>query len=161
MWGDALMKQIQNTITRSRTLTFEVFNDWLPTDKCFVSVDESVKDKYGVPVGVINLYGHPHDLEVGEFLAKKAVQVLKKMGATDISYSISSAPPPNLVAGGCRFGDNPKTSVLDKNCKAHDLQNLYVTDASFMPTGGSVPYTWSIYANAFRVADILKEVLSS
>ena len=77
----------------------------------------------------------------------------------DISISISSAPPPNLVAGGCRFGDNPKTSVLDKNCKAHDLENLYVTDASFMPTGGSVPYTWTIYANSFRVADeIIKEL---
>jgi len=81
------------------------------------------------------------------------------MGAEDISYSISSAPPPNLVAGGCRFGNDSKTSVLDKNCKAHDLDNLYVTDASFMPTGGSVPYTWTIYANSFRVADvILKEL---
>jgi len=33
------------------------------------------------------------------------------------------------------------------------IGNLFVTDGSFMPTGGSVPYTWTIYANAFRVAD--------
>ncbi|MEK6659111.1 MAG: GMC family oxidoreductase, partial [Campylobacterota bacterium] len=79
----------------------------------------------------------------------------------EISYSISPSPPPNLVAGGCRFGENPQTSVLDKNCKAHALENLYVTDASFMPTGGSVPYTWTIYANAFRVADILRKRLES
>jgi len=39
----------------------------------------------------------------------------------------------------------------------HDVDNLYVTDGSFMPTGGSVPYTWTIYANAFRVADIIKK----
>jgi choline dehydrogenase-like flavoprotein len=39
------------------------------------------------------------------------------------------------------------------NCRAHDIDNLYVTDGSFMPTGGSVHYTWTIYANAFRVAD--------
>ncbi|RLA82060.1 MAG: oxidoreductase, partial [Epsilonproteobacteria bacterium] len=104
-------------------------------------------------------YGHPRDVEVGEHLANRATEVLQKMGAVDISMSISSAPPPNLVAGGCRFGDNPKTSVLDKNCKAHDLENHYVTDASFMPTGGSVPYTWTIYANSFRIADvILKEL---
>ncbi|MBA1438497.1 MAG: GMC family oxidoreductase [Epsilonproteobacteria bacterium] len=159
VWGEALMEKVHKRITQSRVLTFEVFNDWLPTDKCFVSIDENVKDKFGTPVGVINLYGHPHDLKVGEHLAKKAVKVLQKMGAVEIEYNISSAPPPNLVAGGCRFGDDPKTSVLDKNCKAHDLQNLYVSDASFMPTGGSVPYTWTIYANAFRVADaIIKQL---
>jgi choline dehydrogenase-like flavoprotein len=136
-----------------------VFNDWLPTDNCNVRVDEEIKDKWGVPVGVINLNSHPHDLEVGEHLAKKAAELLKKMGALEVEYSISSAPPPNLVAGGCRFGEDATTSVLDKNCKAHDLENLYVSDASFMPTGGSVPYTWSIYANSFRVAQKIKAKL--
>ncbi|MBL1244803.1 MAG: GMC family oxidoreductase [Sulfurimonas sp.] len=159
LWGEKLEDKIHKTLTRSRVLTFEVFNDWLPTDNCNVAVDETAKDKWGVPVGVINLNSHPQDLEVGEHLAKKAVKVLEKMGAVEIDYSISSSPPPNLVAGGCRFGDDPKTSVLDKNCKAHDLDNLYVTDASFMPTGGSVPYTWTIYANSFRVADVIKEQL--
>jgi len=126
-----------------------------------VSVDSEVKDKFHMPVGVINLWGHPHDLKVGEHLAKQAAKVLEKMGAQDISMSISSSPPPNLVAGGCRFGDDPKTSVLDRECRAHELENLYVSDASFMPTGGSVPYTWTIYANAFRVADsILKRIKS-
>jgi choline dehydrogenase-like flavoprotein len=159
LWGDALADKIHKRLTTSRVLSFEVFNDWLPTDKGSVGVDEEVKDKYGVPVGVINLYGHPQDLKVGEYLAKKAVSVLKKMGAVAVDYSISAAPPANLVAGGCRFGNDPETSVLDKNCKAHDLKNLYVTDASFMPTGGSVPYTWTIYANSFRVADVIKKEL--
>ncbi len=161
LWGEALAKNIYKRITTSRVLTFEVFNDWLPTDRCFVSVDEKVKDKYGVPVGVINLYGHPQDLKVGEYLAKKAVKLLEELGCEEIESSISSSPPPNLVAGGCRFGTDAKTSVLDKNCKAHDLENLYVADASFMPTGGSVPYTWTIYANSFRVADVIKERLQT
>jgi len=159
MWGKALAEKIYKRLTTSRVLTFEVFNDWLPTDNCFVNVDGKEEDKYGVPVGVINLNGHPQDLEVGEYLAKKAVKVLEEMGAVEIDYSISTAPPPNLVAGGCRFGEDAKTSVLDKNCKAHDLQNLYVADASFMPTGGSVPYTWTIYANSFRVAEVIKQEL--
>ena len=159
IWGEELEKKIHKQLTTTRVLTFEVFNDWLPTDECFVSVDDEIKDKFNTPVGVINLWGHPHDLKVGEHLAKKAIKVLEEMGAKEISYSISSAPPPNLVAGGCRFGNDPKTSVLDKNCKAHDLENLYVTDASFMPTGGSVPYTWTIYANSFRVADEIKKRL--
>jgi len=159
LWGKKLQDKLHYKLTKSRVLTFEVFNDWLPTDKCFVSVDKKVKDKYGMPVGLISIYSHKRDLEVGEFLSKKAVEVLKKMGAVEVSYSVGTSPPPNLVAGGCRFGDDPKTSVLDKNCKAWELDNLYVTDASFMPTGGSVPYTWTIYANSFRVADELKKVL--
>ena len=69
----------------------------------------------------------------------------------------SGAPAPNLQAGGCRFGNDPKTSVLNKYCQAHEVDNLFVTDASFMPTGGSVPYTYTIYANAFRVADHIKQ----
>lgn len=159
IWGEELKTQIHKTLTQSRVLSFEVFNDWLPTDECFVSVDDTTKDKFGMPVGAINLWGHPQDIKVGEHLAKKAVNVLREMGAEDVSYSVSAAPPPNLVAGGCRFGNNPKDSVLDKNCKAHSLDNLYVADASFMPTGGSVPYTWTIYANSFRVADKIMEHL--
>lgn len=159
MWGEKLQKKIHDTLTTSRILTFEVFNDWLPTDYTYVSIDDKVKDKYGVAVGAINLYGHKRDIEVGEHLASKAEKVLKKMGADEISVDISNSPPPNLVAGGCRFGADAKSSVLDKNCKAHELDNLYVTDASFMPTGGSVPYTWTIYANSFRVADYLKSIL--
>ncbi|RUM61625.1 MAG: oxidoreductase [Sulfurimonas sp.] len=159
LWGKALQEKVHRKLTRSRVLTFEVFNDWLPTDYCNVAIDERVRDIYGMPVGAINLYAHPHDLEVGEYLAQHAVKVLERMGATDISYSISSSPPPNLVAGGCRFGHDARSSVLDSNCKAHELENLYVTDASFMPTGGSVPYTWTIYANAFRVADVIRRHL--
>jgi len=94
-------------------------------------------------------------------LAEKAEKLLTEMGATNISSSVSSAPASNLMAGGCRFGNDPKTSVLDKNCQAHEVDNLYVTDGSFMPTGGSVPYTFTIYANAFRVADRIKDHLKT
>jgi choline dehydrogenase-like flavoprotein len=92
-------------------------------------------------------------------MAKACKKLLKTMGAKDIYASISSVPPPNLVAGGCRFGLDPKTSVLNPDCKAHEVANLYVTDGSFMPTGGSVPYTWTIYANAFRVSQKIIEEL--
>jgi choline dehydrogenase-like flavoprotein len=62
-------------------------------------------------------------------------------------------------AGTLRFGTDPKTSVLDLNCKAHDLDNLYVTDASFFPSIGAVNPTLTIIANALRVADHLKSRL--
>ncbi len=156
IWGKPLQDKIKSYFTEGRHLRFEVFNDWLPTDNCFVTLDPNVKDKWGNPVARIRVGNHPHDLKVGRHLANKAVSVLKEMGAENISSNISGSPPPNLVAGGCRFGDDPNTSVLNSDCRAHDVENLYVTDASFMPTGGSVPYTWTIYANSFRIADRIK-----
>lgn len=62
-------------------------------------------------------------------------------------------------AGTLRFGTDPASSVLDINCKAHELDNLYVTDASFFPSIGAVNPTLTIIANALRVADHLKERL--
>ncbi len=156
-WGQNFKRDLKAAFTSSQELQFEIFNDWLPTDNCFVSLDHSVKDKWGSPVAKVRVGYHEHDLKVGEYLAEKAEKVLKQMGAENIRSSVSGSPPPNLMAGGCRFGDDIRYSVLDRDCKVHDVDNLYVTDGSFMPTGGSVPYTWTIYANAFRVADIIKQ----
>ncbi len=159
VWGKDLGDKLVKRFTEQKSIRFEIFNDWLPNDNCFISLDKIYKDKYGMPVGKLRLEGHPQDVKVGKYIAKKCENILEKMGAKNIYSSINSGASQNLVAGGCRFGDNPKTSVLDKNCKAHDLKNLYVADASFMPTGGSVAYTWTIYANAFRVADEIVNVL--
>jgi choline dehydrogenase-like flavoprotein len=52
-----------------------------------------------------------------------------------------------------RFGVDPSQSVLDLNCKAHGIDNLYVTDASFFPSIGAVNPTLTIIANALRVGD--------
>ena len=64
-------------------------------------------------------------------------------------------------AGTCRFGTDPASSVLDLDCKAHELDNLYIADASFFPSIGAVNPTLTIIANALRVADRIKERLSS
>lgn len=62
-------------------------------------------------------------------------------------------------AGTARFGTDPATSVLDLDCKAHELNNLYITDASFFPSIGAVNPTLTIIANALRVADRIGERL--
>ncbi|HKS29799.1 MAG TPA: GMC family oxidoreductase [Pyrinomonadaceae bacterium] len=59
--------------------------------------------------------------------------------------------------GTIRFGTDPKTSALDVNCKAHDLDNLYVVDASFFPSSAAVNPALTIMANALRVGDHLLE----
>jgi choline dehydrogenase-like flavoprotein len=62
--------------------------------------------------------------------------------------------------GTCRFGTDPANSVLDLNCKSHDIDNLYVVDGSFFPSSAAVNPSLTIIANALRVGDHLKERLA-
>jgi choline dehydrogenase-like flavoprotein len=62
--------------------------------------------------------------------------------------------------GTCRFGNDPKSSVLDPNCKAHELDNLYVVDTSFFPSIGAVNPALTAMANAMRVGEHLTERLA-
>ena len=64
-------------------------------------------------------------------------------------------------AGTARFGADPATSVLDTDCRAHELDNLYLADASFFPSIAAVNPTLTIIANALRVADAIKQRLGA
>jgi len=61
--------------------------------------------------------------------------------------------------GTCKAGSEPAESVLDKNCKAHGIDNLYVVDSSFMPSSGATNPSLTIAANALRVAEVIKKRL--
>ena len=60
-------------------------------------------------------------------------------------------------AGTCRFGTDPADSVLDADCKAHEVDNLYVVDTSFFPSISAVNPALTAMANAIRVGDHLLE----
>jgi choline dehydrogenase-like flavoprotein len=63
--------------------------------------------------------------------------------------------------GTVRFGPDPATSALDLDCKAHELDNLYVVDTSFFPTSAAVNPCLTAMANALRVGDHLLERLDA
>lgn len=65
----------------------------------------------------------------------------------------------DLHNGTVRFGRDPRSSALDASCKAHELDNLYVVDASFFPSSGAVNPALTVMANALRVGDHLAERL--
>lgn len=104
--------------------------------------------------------------EALEHLKRKLKEVLSKIGWPAVLLERSLYLGKNIPisgtahqAGTCRFGTDPATSVLDLDCRAHEVENLYVTDASFFPSIGAVNPTLTIIANALRVADILKDRL--
>jgi choline dehydrogenase-like flavoprotein len=65
------------------------------------------------------------------------------------------SPPAPSRSAHRRFGNDPATSVLDVNCKVHDLDNVYLVDSSFFVSSSAVNPTLTIIANALRVADHL------
>ncbi len=119
--------------------------------------------------GEIVLSYTPNNLEGHERLKKKLEYMLNHMtcdvhgkechhGIFDRSLFLGQRIPLAGVAhqnGTIRFGDDPRTSALDRNCRAHDVNNLYVVDGSFFPSSSAVNPALTIMANALRVGDHL------
>jgi choline dehydrogenase-like flavoprotein len=85
-----------------------------------------------------------------EHLIPRSLYLKNEMDITAVAHQ----------AGTCRFGNDPKTSVLDINCKAHELDNLYVVDTSFFPSIGAVNPGLTAIANALRVGDHIRQRLA-
>jgi len=110
----------------------------------------------------------PSNVEAHDRLIYRWLDVLKKVQAEQPSrFNRSSVFPRSdmpiqVVAhqcGTCRFGADPQTSVLDLNCRTHEVSNLYVVDSSFFPSSASVSPALTVIANALRVGDHLIERL--
>jgi choline dehydrogenase-like flavoprotein len=108
-----------------------------------------------------------NNMEAHHRLRKKLEQMLGKAGAHPVLVERSLYLGKGIPIGGtahqagtARFGHDPASSVLDVDCKAHELDNLYVTDASFFPSIGAVNPTLTIIANALRVAEKIKQRLA-
>lgn len=109
----------------------------------------------------------PNNEEAHERLVYRWVDVLKSVEQSQPSiFNRTTYPrsnmPVQVVAhqcGTCRFGEDPATSVLDLNCRTHEVHNLYVVDSSFFPSHASVSPGLTVIANALRVGDRLIEQL--
>jgi choline dehydrogenase-like flavoprotein len=104
------------------------------------------------------------NMEAHHRLRKKLEEILSRAGAHPMLmdhklYFGQGVPIGGTAhqAGTARFGTDRTTSVLDVDCKAHDLDNLYIVDASFFPSIGAVNPTLTIIANALRVADVVQQ----
>ena len=89
-------------------------------------------------------------------------QILKSMDPLSILFTTDmTLKDVGHQCGTCRFGEDPATSVLDLNCRTHDVDNLYVVDGSFFPSSAALNPTLTIIANAIRVADHLVDRLNA
>jgi choline dehydrogenase-like flavoprotein len=120
-----------------------------------VDLDDKVVDAWGLPVARVTLTPHPNDIAQGHFLIDRCGEILEAAGAKEVDRVY-----PERVTGNCshqhgttRMGDDPDTSVLDRNCRAHEVENLFVVDGGPFPTATGANPTLTIMANAWRVSE--------
>jgi choline dehydrogenase-like flavoprotein len=153
-------------IMGNHSLDFWLTSEDLPDPNNRVTLDRD---------GNIVLDYRPNNLEAHNRLTAKLKQLLNNQRACPIhgnechqglfarNLYLGQRIPLAGVAhqnGTIRFGSDPKTSALDVNCKAHELDNLYVVDGSFFPSSAAVNPALTIMANALRVGDHLIERMS-
>jgi choline dehydrogenase-like flavoprotein len=134
---------------------------WLQTEDL-----PDFRDRVRVAGDRLYLDYKPNNLEASSRLVTRWIDTLKQVDRAEQTIPFSIYPRNMMLlpsvghqCGTCNFGVDPTTSVLDLNCRAHDLDNLYVVDGSFFPSSSAVNPTLTIIANALRVGNILLDRL--
>jgi len=161
-WGKEF-KDYLRQYTHSTQL-YGVMED-MPVYTNTVDVDRNFRDDWGEPLARITHKNHPNDIAMCRYAMKTMHEILKAAGAKRTwdsgLWGLTNIDEERSMTGSChlhgsaRMGNDPKTSVLDKWCRSHDVKNLFVVDGSFMPTSGGCNPTLTICANSFRVADYI------
>ena len=108
---------------------------------------------YGLPIIRVEHRYSKDDYVRRAYLINRAKRILRKAGGV-LSFSLKVDTLSHAV-GTVRFGNSPETSVLDRHCRFFGIKNLFVLDASFMPTSSGVNPALTIGANSLRVADYI------
>ena len=158
MVGDGFENYLDDNFGRRVSVSFMA--NQVPQRDNRIELHPTVRDKWGRPVAYILKDWHSHDQELMSTLANQCGEILRRAGegvqfAGQGSVGGQVSRIANHVLGGARFGDKSKDSVLDRDCRAWEFDNLYVTDGAFMPTSGSANPTLTIQANSLRVGQVL------
>jgi choline dehydrogenase-like flavoprotein len=154
-WGPAHKEWVRSAFRR--TIVVMGPTQEMPIFEARVQVDPKVRDYWGIPVARLSGGKHPHSIEIARFMTGKAEAWLKEAGAmrTWRRQPARGLSGGQHQAGTCRMGSDPKTSVVDKHCRIHDVENVYVVDASVHVTNGGFNPVLTILAIAYYASDNL------
>jgi choline dehydrogenase-like flavoprotein len=127
--------------------------DWLVMSEDLPSAENRVTVNGD---GRIRLLYRPNNLRAHKTLVKKTKRLLRQLGFWLVVKHSHGSKNTTHQCGTLCFGTNPRESVLDPYCRAHDVDNLFVVDASFFPSSAAVNPGLTIAAQALRVADHIK-----
>lgn len=155
-WGAAFKDEIAHNFTRQMSLVCSTTS--LPMDRNNITLDPTHTDQYGRPAIRVTYRDHPDDLAMAGFLEDRAMEIQAAAGAVK-SWRATGILPTRGGAhllGTARMGDDPATSVVDRDHRSHDVSNLFICDGSSFVSSGRGQPTMTIMALAFRAADRIK-----
>jgi choline dehydrogenase-like flavoprotein len=157
-WGLANKQWMRENYGRVIRVTGPVQE--IPSPDARVTLDPAVRDRWGLAVARLSGTTHPETVRTAQFMHERAREWLRAAGATEIW----GKPPRLRISGGqhqagtCRMGDDPAASVVDRNCRVHGYENLYIADGSVHVTNGGFNPVLTIMALAFRTAEHVARV---
>jgi choline dehydrogenase-like flavoprotein len=144
-----------------KTGTYEIlmnaFGESLARDENFVSIDPTLKDKWGIPALHISMTHGENEKALQEDAASSAAELLESAGAKNISIRSSVSEPGMAIheIGTARMGNDPKTSVTDSYCQLHDVKNVFAMDGACFVSSGCQNPTLTMMAITVRACDRL------
>ena len=158
-WGRSLKQDYRRYW--GTTVGFSGRGEMIPNDGSYCELDPTVKDKYGIPVLRFHWNFSEHEYNQVRHMQETFRALIAEMGGQVSSPMPTRAEGYNIAPGGriihelggARMGSDPSTSVLDANCRAHDVPNLFVADGAPFPSQADKNPTWSIMALAWRTSD--------
>ena len=137
-----------------RTMGLAVSGTSVPVDSNNITLDPNNTDQWGRASIRVTYRDHPDDLANMEFMRARAMEMFDAAGAkTSWSEPVGPSAFGVHLLGTCRMGDDPETSVVDRNHRAHDVNNLFICDGSSLVSSTRGQPTMTIMALAFRAAD--------
>jgi choline dehydrogenase-like flavoprotein len=156
LWGSEFKRLLNQNY--SRTMNADVHATSLPVETNRIELDPVLEDDWGLPALRVTYKDHPDDIAIMQFLVDKAIEIMDAAGAvrTWAPESMEQQVGYHLL-GTCRMGSDPRTSVVDKYHRTHDVPNLFLCDGSSLVTSGRGQPTETIQALAYRAADSLAQ----
>jgi choline dehydrogenase-like flavoprotein len=158
-WGSDNKRFMRENYTRVMHVRGPVQD--IPNPEGRVTVDATVRDKWGIPVARLSGTTHPATVEAAEFMRGRGEEWLRASGCEKVWST-----QPGLIlsgrqhqAGTCRMGRDPRSSVTDEWGRVHNHDNLFVVDGSLHVTNGGFNPVLTIMALAFRSAEYIARVI--
>ena len=162
-YGLPMKQAIRDNHGPDTTIGFSGRGAMIPNEDCYCEIDPGKKDKWGIPVLRFHWKWRDSENNQRAHMRETFRAILESMGGT---VNATPAPPASPPGGGIihevgcvRMGDDPRTSVLDKWCRAHHVPNLFVADGGPFVSHADKNPTHTIIALAWRTAEHLAEEL--
>jgi choline dehydrogenase-like flavoprotein len=151
LWGTELR---QSMLAYNYWSGLGIVGEVLAQESNCVSLDTEEKDCHGLPVARVNFGYHDNDRKLIEHAKGQMARILEAAGGQDAWTADRTAH----LLGGCRMGANPTDSVVNGDCRSHDVSNLFICDGSVFTSSTAVNPSLTIQAIAARTADRMLEL---